>query len=70
MVFSNLADVSRHFLRTTKDPVSTQAELKQIINLGMRLSKQNKFYERLHEWGVVKMFLSVTYKLKFAACSK
>ena len=38
------------FSRTAIDPVSTLVELKQIINLGIRTSEQNKF-----TWKIVWM---------------
>ena len=36
------------FLKTIRGPLSTQVELKQIINLVMRIDEQSKF-ERLYE---------------------
>ena len=35
------------FLRTAKGPVSAPAELKQIINLGIRINDKSNFYKRM-----------------------
>ena len=40
MVFSNLIDLSEHFFKTTKGPDRTLADLKQMMNLRIRISEK------------------------------
>ena len=37
--------IKQPYLRTKKDQVNTLADLKQIINLGIRINEETKLYE-------------------------